>query len=287
MCSCTEVTFTICPPWPASTMRRAARCAQAKAPVRFRSITCCQSSSGKSRNGWCGPPPALLTKASRPPSSLARASTVSAASSKRVTSSCAVTARPPSAPTSRAVASAPSRSLCQVTPTSNPSRARRTAVAFPIPESDAVTIALLAAMTPAYPVTAMGTRWRSIRFEHELKVALDVRVGEDHLPSGALEAELHQRAAHPHTLEREPVHPPREERPDHPQPAVERVRFQSEAGGEEGGDGAGRPRPQRIGPRGAAVQLEQPRDTPQRPSHVALPLDQRDRGVERLPVRVR
>src|SRR4051812_34603634 len=103
-----------------------------------------KSSSGNSRNGWVAPPPALFTNTSMPPSSPASASTVSAAVSKSVTSSWVTTALCPCASTSRPVSSAPSRSLCQVMPTSKPSRASRTAVALPIPESDPVMIAVLA-----------------------------------------------------------------------------------------------------------------------------------------------
>src|SRR5215204_5746882 len=66
--------------------------------------------------------PALLTNTSNPPS-------------------CATYAFCPAVPTSSAVASAPSESECQVIPTSMPSFARATAVALPIPESDAVTMA--------------------------------------------------------------------------------------------------------------------------------------------------
>jgi len=51
-------------------------------------------------------------------------------------------ARRPVARTSSAVRSAPSRSLCHVTPTSQPARASATAVARPMPESDPVTIAV-------------------------------------------------------------------------------------------------------------------------------------------------
>src|SRR5829696_1506343 len=141
------------PPSPPSTMRRAARWTQTNAPVRLRSITCWKSSSGNSRNGWLSPPPALFTNTLRPPSSRARVSTVSAAFAKSVTSSCERTARRPCSCTSRAVSSAPSRSLCQVTPTSKPSLASRTAVALPMPESEPVMIALFA-MPRAYPNAA-------------------------------------------------------------------------------------------------------------------------------------
>src|SRR6185437_3639183 len=50
-------------------------------------------------------------------------------------------ARRPRSATSRAVPRAPSSSECQVTPTSNPSSARATAAARPIPESEPVTTA--------------------------------------------------------------------------------------------------------------------------------------------------
>jgi hypothetical protein len=59
-------------------------------------------------------------------------------------SSCRTSARRPSERTCSAVSAAPSLSVCQVIPTSNPSSASCTAVALPIPESEAVTIATLA-----------------------------------------------------------------------------------------------------------------------------------------------
>ena len=56
-------------------------------------------------------------------------------------SSWVTTALRPCERTSSAVSSAPSESVCQVMPTSIPCLARATAVALPMPESDAVTIA--------------------------------------------------------------------------------------------------------------------------------------------------
>ena len=86
--------------------------------------------------------PALFTKTSSPPSSPASSETVSAAAAKSLTSSRRTAAVPPTPRTSFAVSRAPSSSVFQVTPTSKPARARATADALPIPESEPVMIAL-------------------------------------------------------------------------------------------------------------------------------------------------
>ena len=85
--------------------------------------------------------PALLTNTSSPPSSSISRSMVTAQEGKSVVSSCLMKALPPWDFTSSAVASAPAESECHVTPTSMPLWARATAVALPMPESDAVTMA--------------------------------------------------------------------------------------------------------------------------------------------------
>ena len=85
--------------------------------------------------------PELLTSTSTPPSVSASSSITSAAPGRSSRSSLRTSARRPALSTSRAVSRAPSSSSCHVTPTSWPVRASATAVAFPMPESEPVTIA--------------------------------------------------------------------------------------------------------------------------------------------------
>src|SRR4051794_3289329 len=141
-CSWTEVTLTIRPPRPPATIRRAASCAHTNAPVRSTSSTWRHLASSTSRNAVESPVPALLTNASRPPSASASDPTTPAPVDASPRSRCATSARRPAARTSSAVPAAPASSLCQVRPTSKPCWASRTAVALPMPESPAVTIAL-------------------------------------------------------------------------------------------------------------------------------------------------
>src|SRR5215472_13610660 len=86
--------------------------------------------------------PALLTTTSRPPSSDATCSTTAAATPASVMSPAADTARPPAVSISRSVRSIRSASR-PPTATAAPSRAKRTAIARPIPLDAPVTSAFL------------------------------------------------------------------------------------------------------------------------------------------------
>ena len=77
----------------------------------------------------------------RPPRRSVSSSMTFPQSARSEVSKCATSALPPASRTSAAVSCAPSWSVCQVTPTSRPDAARATAVARPIPESEAVTMA--------------------------------------------------------------------------------------------------------------------------------------------------
>src|SRR5215469_13741417 len=86
--------------------------------------------------------PALLTTTSRPPSSEAACSTTASATPASVMSPAADTARPPAVSISRSVRSIRPASR-PPTATAAPSRAKRTAIARPIPLDAPVTSAFL------------------------------------------------------------------------------------------------------------------------------------------------
>jgi hypothetical protein len=74
------------PASPASTIRRAAACAQRKLPLRLTSRTWSQSDSVMSRKSTRGKTPALFTRIAGAPSSRATALTIASASVARATS---------------------------------------------------------------------------------------------------------------------------------------------------------------------------------------------------------
>src|SRR3954465_9750224 len=139
------------PPRPWATIRRAAAWAHTKAPVRSTSSTWFHWSRGTSRNGVDDPVPALFTRTSMPPRASIRSSMTAAPDAGSLRSSWRTSARALAARTSAAVCSAPSSSPCHVIPMSQPDLASSTAVAFPIPESAPVTIAIRA-MPVSYPL---------------------------------------------------------------------------------------------------------------------------------------
>jgi hypothetical protein len=110
-----------------------------------------------SRARAADPVPALFTKTSTPPRRSARSSTTSPQLASSEVSKCATTTLAPAARTSAAVSCAPASSMCQVTLISRPAAARATAVARPIPESEAVTMAARGWKVMAAPCPATGS----------------------------------------------------------------------------------------------------------------------------------
>ena len=87
--------------------------------------------------------PALETRISTRPKASVVSATRRSASARFDTSAWTTTASPPASAISRATASALSRVLTQFTATLAPSRAKRNAMARPMPRDEPVTIAVL------------------------------------------------------------------------------------------------------------------------------------------------
>src|ERR1700730_1169347 len=147
----------IAPDRPAATMRFATAWAQKQLPFRLTPSTKSQSVSRSSRNGMRGNPPALLTKTSIGPSSPSTAATIASTSASRATSARTVSARRPPARISSAIACAALSSSSQLTATSAPAAAQRSAIARPIPCCAPVTRTILpdrSILSPPHPPSA-------------------------------------------------------------------------------------------------------------------------------------